>query len=418
MSDSRSLISRRRLLKGVGAMWLLSVSQVGFAASSLVVAVRVWPASSYTRVTLESNRELKYRQFALSNPDRVVVDIEGVNLNSVLKGIGGQIRGDDPFIKSARVGQFDPQTVRMVFELKQNVTPHLFALAPVAEFKERLVMDLYPANMNSEQDPLLALLEDYNNGKLDKDTPSSPEQGPKPGKAGRDRPIVIMLDPGHGGEDPGAIGPNKTREKDIVLQIARRLKALIDKEANMKAYMTRNEDVFIPLKVRVAKAQKQRADLFVSIHADAFTSGAARGSSVFALSTKGATSTAAKFLAQTQNAADLIGGVNKSGDRYLDHTMFDMVQSLTINDSLKFGKEVLTRLGRVNKLHKNSVDQAGFAVLKAPDIPSILVETAFLSNVEEERKLRTATFQQEVAESILAGIRAYFADSSRLARRG
>ena len=418
MSHSSSLISRRRLLKGAGAMWLLSVSQVGLAASSLVVAVRVWPASSYTRVTLESNRELKYRQFTLSNPERVVVDIEGVNLNSVLKGVGAQIRGDDPFIKSARVGQFDPQTVRMVFELKQNVTPHLFALAPVAEFKERLVIDLYPANMNSEQDPLLALLEDYNNGKLDKDRLPSPEQGPKPGKAGRDRPIVIMLDPGHGGEDPGAIGPNRTREKDIVLQIARRLKALIDKEANMKAYMTRNEDVFIPLKVRVAKAQKQRADLFVSIHADAFTSGAARGSSVFALSTKGATSTAAKFLAQTQNAADLIGGVSKSGDRYLDHTMFDMVQSLTINDSLKFGKEVLTRLGRVNKLHKNSVDQAGFAVLKAPDIPSILVETAFLSNVEEERKLRTATFQQEVAESILAGIRAYFADSSRLARRG
>ncbi|TNV20821.1 AMIN domain-containing protein [Buttiauxella sp. B2] len=418
MPDSNPLISRRRLLQGAGAMWLLSVSQVGFAASSLVVAVRVWPASSYTRVTLESNKQLKYRQFALSNPDRVVVDIEGVNLNSVLKGIGGQIRGDDPFIKSARVGQFDPQTVRMVFELKQNVTPHLFALAPVAEFKERLVMDLYPANMNSEQDPLLALLEDYNNGKLDKNTPPSPEQGPQPGKAGRDRPIVIMLDPGHGGEDPGAIGPNKTREKDIVLKIARRLKALIDKEANMKAYMTRNEDVFIPLKVRVAKAQKQRADLFVSIHADAFTSGAARGSSVFALSTKGATSTAAKFLAQTQNAADLIGGVSKSGDKYLDHTMFDMVQSLTINDSLKFGKEVLNRLGRVNKLHKNSVDQAGFAVLKAPDIPSILVETAFLSNVEEERKLRTAKFQQEVAESILAGIKAYFADSSRLARRG
>ncbi|MCT4708469.1 N-acetylmuramoyl-L-alanine amidase AmiC [Enterobacteriaceae bacterium H16N7] len=416
MSDSSPPISRRRLLQGAGAMWLLSVSQVGHAASSQVVAVRVWPASSYTRVTVESNKMLKYKQFALSNPERVVVDIEGVNLNSVLKGVGNQIRVDDPFIKSARVGQFDPNTVRMVFELKQNVTPHLFALAPVAEFKERLVMDLYPANMNSEQDPLLALLEDYNNGELDKKMPA--EQGPKPGKAGRDRPIVIMLDPGHGGEDPGAIGPNKTREKDIVLKIARRLKALIDKEGNMKAYMTRNEDVFIPLKVRVAKAQKQRADLFVSIHADAFTSGAARGSSVFALSTKGATSTAAKFLAQTQNASDLIGGVSKSGDKYLDHTMFDMVQSLTINDSLKFGKEVLHRLGKVNKLHKNSVDQAGFAVLKAPDIPSILVETAFLSNREEERKLRTATFQQEVAESILAGIKAYFADGATLARRG
>lgn len=416
MSDSRSLVSRRRLLQGAGAVWLLSVSKVGFAASSQVIAVRVWPASTYTRVTLESNQLLKYRQFALSNPERVVVDIEGVNLNSVLKGVGSQIRGDDPFIKSARVGQFDPKTVRMVFELKQNVTPQLFALAPVAEFKERLVMDLYPANMNNQQDPLLALLEDYNSGQLEKKMPA--QQGPQPGKAGRDRPIVIMLDPGHGGEDPGAIGPNKTREKDIVLSIARRLKALIDKQSNMKAYMTRNEDIFIPLKVRVAKAQKQRADLFISIHADAFTSEAARGSSVFALSTKGATSTAAKYLAQTQNAADLIGGVSKSGDRYLDHTMFDMVQSLTINDSLKFGKEVLQRMGRVNKLHKNSVDQAGFAVLKAPDIPSILVETAFLSNREEERKLRTAKFQQEVAESILAGIKAYFADRTTLARRG
>ncbi|EOY5380835.1 N-acetylmuramoyl-L-alanine amidase AmiC [Cronobacter dublinensis] len=417
MSGSSHLFSRRQLLQGAGAMWLLSVSQAGLAASGQVIAVRVWPASAYTRVTLESNRVLKYRQFALSNPERIVVDLEGVNLNAVLKGMGNQIRVDDPFIKSARVGQFDPKTVRMVFELKKNVTPHLFALAPVADFRERLVIDLYPANGDNEQDPLLALLEDYNKGELDKQVPPA-ASGPQPGKAGRDRPIVIMIDPGHGGEDPGAIGKHKTREKDVVLQIARRLRALIEKEANMKAFMTRNEDIFIPLKVRVAKAQKQRADLFVSIHADAFTSRAARGSSVFALSTKGATSTAAKYLAQTQNAADLVGGVSKSGDVYLDHTMFDMVQSLTIADSLKFGKEVLGRLGRVNSLHKNKVDQAGFAVLKAPDIPSILVETAFISNEEEERKLRTATFQQEVAESILAGIKAYFADGGTLARRG
>ena len=239
---------------------------------------------------------------------------------------------------------------------------------------------------------------------------------PKAKKPGAKR--VVMLDPGHGGEDSGAIGKYHTREKDVVLQIARRLRALIEKEGNMRAYMTRNEDVFIPLKVRVAKAQKQRADLFVSIHADAFTSRQPRGSSVFALSTKGATSTAAKYLAQTQNASDLIGGVSKSGDRYVDHTMFDMVQSLTIADSLKFGKAVLNKLGKINNLHKNQVEQAGFAVLKAPDIPSILVETAFISNVEEERKLKTATFQQEVAESILAGIKAYFADGATLARRG
>ncbi|EAB4562683.1 N-acetylmuramoyl-L-alanine amidase [Salmonella enterica] len=413
MSGANSAISRRRLLQGAGAMWLLSVSQVGLAAVSQVVAVRIWPASSYTRVTVESNRLLKYKQFALSNPDRVVVDIEDVNLNSVLKGIGAQIRSDDPYIKSARVGQFDPKTVRMVFELKQNVKPQLFALAPVAGFKERLVMDLYPANAQDMQDPLL---EDYNKGDLDKQVPPS-QSGPQPGKAGRDRPIVIMLDPGHGGEDPGAIGKYKTREKDVVLQIARRLRALIEKEGNMKVYMTRNEDIFIPLKVRVAKAQKQRADLFVSIHADAFTSRQPSGSSVFALSTKGATSTAAKYLAQTQNASDLIGGVSKSGDRYVDHTMFDMVQSLTIADSLKFGKAVLKQLGKINDLHKNKVEQAGFAVLKAPDIPSILVETAFISNIEEERKLKTATFQQQVAESILAGIKAYFADGATLARR-
>ena len=415
MSGSNTAISRRRLLQGAGAMWLLSVSQVSLAAVSQVVAVRVWPASSYTRVTVESNRQLKYKQFALSNPERVVVDIEDVNLNSVLKGMAAQIRADDPFIKSARVGQFDPQTVRMVFELKQNVKPQLFALAPVAGFKERLVMDLYPANAQDMQDPLLALLEDYNKGDLEKQVPPA-QSGPQPGKAGRDRPIVIMLDPGHGGEDSGAVGKYKTREKDVVLQIASRLRSLIEKEGNMKVYMTRNEDIFIPLQVRVAKAQKQRADLFVSIHADAFTSRQPSGSSVFALSTKGATSTAAKYLAQTQNASDLIGGVSKSGDRYVDHTMFDMVQSLTIADSLKFGKAVLNKLGKINNLHKNQVEQAGFAVLKAPDIPSILIETAFISNPDEEKRLNDKAYQDKMANAIMAGIRRYFANNPPLAK--
>jgi N-acetylmuramoyl-L-alanine amidase len=404
------------LLQGVAATWLLSVSRVGFAAASHVIAVRVWPSSTYTRVTLESNVPLKYKQFALTNPDRIVVDVEGVQLNSVLKGIAGQVRKEDPYLKQARVGQFDKNTVRLVLELKQSVSPNMFTLTPVAEYRNRLVMDLYPTKGGSgeEYDPLLALLEDYNKGDV---TRSLPAEAPKAGKAGRDRPIVIMLDPGHGGEDPGAIGKNKTREKDIVLQIARRLSALIKREPNMKVFMTRNEDVFIPLKVRVAKARKQRADLFVSIHADAFTNRAARGSSVFALSTKGATSNAAKFLAQTQNAADDIGGVSKSGDRYLDHAMFDLLQTATVNDSLKFGKEVLSRMGKINRLHKNRVDQAGFAVLKAPDIPSILVETAFISNLEEERKLRTSHFQQQIAESILAGIKAYFANGGALASR-
>lgn len=410
MSDSTSL-SRRRLLQGAGAGLLLSVSGVGMAAGSHVVAIRLWPSSTYSRLTIESARPLKYKQFALSNPDRVVVDIEDVRLNHTLKSVAQLVRQDDPYIKNARVGQFDARTVRLVLELKQNVAPKIFTLAPVAGINNRLVLDLYPAQNKQSDDPLLALLEDYNQGELER---SQPAAAPLPGKAGRDRPIVIMIDPGHGGEDSGAVGKHKTREKDVVLKIGRRLKALIDKQPNMRAYMTRNEDVFIPLKVRVAKARKQRADLFISIHADAFTSRAARGSSVFALSTKGATSTAARFLAQTQNESDLIGGVSMSGDRYLDSTLIDMVQSLTINDSLKFGKEVLSRMGHINHLHKRSVDQAGFAVLKAPDIPSILVETAFISNVEEERKLRTARFQQQVAESILAGIKAYFANGASL----
>ncbi|MCU5774662.1 N-acetylmuramoyl-L-alanine amidase AmiC [Erwiniaceae bacterium BAC15a-03b] len=414
MTESNSFLSRRRLLQRAGAVWLLSVSPAGFAASSHVVAVRIWPSSTYSRLTLESNIPLKYKQFALSNPERVVIDIENIHLNQVLKGVGDLVLNNDPYIKNARVGQFDQNTVRLVLELKQNVSPRIFTLPPVAGIKDRLVLDLYPVQSKVEDDPLLALLEDYNQGDLER---SQPAEAPLPGKAGRDRPIVIMLDPGHGGEDSGAVGKNKTREKDIVLKIARRLKTMIDKQPNMRAYMTRNEDVFIPLKVRVAKARKQRADLFVSIHADAFTSRAARGSSVFALSTKGATSTAARFLAQTQNESDLIGGVSRSGDRYLDHTMFDMVQSLTINDSLKFGKEVLSRLGRVNHLHKRTVDQAGFAVLKAPDIPSILVETAFISNLEEERKLRTTKYQQQVADAILSGIKAYFANGAAVARK-
>ncbi len=415
MSHQDHSPSKRRLIKGAAAVMLLSISPIGFAAGTNIVAVRIWPASSYTRVTLESTKPLKYRQFSLQNPNRIVVDLEDSELNNVLKQLSNQIQTRDPFLKLVRVGQFDPKTVRLVFEVKTLVKPQMFTIAPVAEFKNRLVMDFYPGQgVETNDDPLLALLEDYNKGDLEEKLPA---QAKKPGRAGRDRAIIIMIDPGHGGEDPGAIGKFKTREKDIVLQIARRLKKLIDNDIGMRAYMTRNEDVFIPLTVRVAKARKMQADLFISIHADAFTNRSARGSSVFALSTKGATSNTAKFLAQTQNEADLIGGVSKSGDKYLDHTMFDLVQTATINDSLKFGDEVLKRMGKVNKLHKNKVDQAGFAVLKAPEIPSILVETAFISNLEEERKLKTAKYQQQMAESIFQGIKAYFRNGGSLALR-
>ncbi|MDF7681634.1 N-acetylmuramoyl-L-alanine amidase [Enterobacteriaceae bacterium ESL0689] len=416
MTEYKFGLSRRLFLQGVGAIGLLSVSPLAFAALVQVVAVRVWPSSTYTRITIESNHELKFRQVTVSDPKRLIIELQEVQLNAVLKGIGTRITSSDPYIKSVSARQFNPQTVRLIFTLKQDIKPQLFALAPVAGFKERLIMDLYPAMATDVQDPLLALLEDYNKGNLEQPLPRA-QSGPKPGKAGTDRPIVIMIDPGHGGEDHGAIGSNGTREKDIVLKIARRLRTLINKNSKMKAYMTRNQDIFVPLKVRVAKAQKQRADLFISIHADAFTNNQPSGSTVFALSTQGATSTAAKYLAQTQNAADLVGGVSPSGDRYVDHTMFDMVQSLTIADGMKLGKAVLQKMARVNKLHSPRVEQAGFAVLKAPDIPSILVETAFISNIEEERKLKTAAFQQQIAESILAGIKTYFSDSVTRARR-
>lgn len=412
MPESENNQGRRLLLQGIAVTWLLSVSWIGFAFEPDIIAVQIWPTASYTRVMLESNATLQYRTFALSSPDRLVLDIAGSRLNPLLRQIGRQVQPKDLYIHRVRVGQFDSHTVRLVLELKQKVTPRFLTLAPAHSFR-RLVLDLYPAQGSRslvKNDPLV---KDYNKGDLARTL--SPEF--QTGKERHDRPIVVMLDPGHGGEDPGAIGKHKTREKDIVLQIARRLSALIKRETNMQVYMTRNEDVFIPLKVRVAETRKHRADLFVSIHADAFTSRAARGASVFALSTKGATSEAARYLAQTQNAADEIGGFSKSGDRYLDHTVFDLMQTATINDSLKFGKHVLNHVGKITHLHKKSVDQASFVVLKAPDIPSILVETAFISNIQEERRLRTVRYQQQIAEAILDGIKAYFATGGVLARR-
>ncbi|WP_203390839.1 N-acetylmuramoyl-L-alanine amidase [Chromobacterium haemolyticum] len=412
MPDSTFDPIRRRLIGAAAATFMLSVSRVGFASGSQVVALRIWPASTYTRITLEASEAIQYKQFTIPNPNRLVIDLQGVQLNSVLKDIGGQISAADPYIKTARAGQFDPETVRLVLELKADVKPQAFTLAPVAEYKHRLVVDLYPAG-GQQDDPLLALLQDYNKGKLEQPAPQI-----KPKKKDSNRPIIVMLDPGHGGEDPGAVGLNGTREKDVVLRIGKQLKRLVDAESNMKAYMTREEDVFIPLGVRVAKARKLNADLFVSIHADAAPNRAARGSSVFALSEKGATSAFAKALAQSQNDADLIGGVKiGSKDKYLAHTLLDLTQTATINDSLKLGKTMLGHLGGLNKLHKSAVEQANFAVLKAPDIPSILVETAFISNPEEEQRLLSSDFQQQMANAIFTGMKGYFSQGAALAAR-
>lgn len=395
--------TRRLLIKGIAAACLLSVSKVGFAAMAQIVAVRVWPSSTYTRITLESNISLSYKQFSLTEPNRLVIDIDDLSLNSAFRNITSLVQPQDPYIKQMRVGQFDNKTVRLVVELKQNTSPNIFTLKPIAEFKNRLVIDLYPVQQNQfDDDPLLALMQEFNKGELNND---DTVVTPLPKKV-TDK-IIIVLDPGHGGEDPGAIGYYKTREKDIVLQIARRVRDLIRKEKNIIVHMTRNEDVFLPLRVRVEKARTLHADLFISIHADAFTKRSAKGSSVFALSAKGASSSAASYLAQTQNEADEIGGVSRSGDRYLDHAIMDLVQTTTKSNSLILGQEILAKMKNVNALHKAQLETAGFAVLKAPDVPSVLVETAFISNLNEEKKLKTASFQNQIAKAILDGIKSY-----------
>jgi N-acetylmuramoyl-L-alanine amidase len=350
------------------------------------------------------------------------------------------------------VGQNAPRVVRLVLDLKQPVAPQQFALEPVAAYKYRLVFDLYPTQ---EHDPLLALVREKESAdqraaqsvrdalgeliaRVDKPMPPLPPPAPQAASAPMqtkapppppppasaeeqrriDRLIIVALDPGHGGEDPGAVGPAGTREKDVVLQIALQLRDQLNALPNVRVMMTRDADFFVPLHERVRKARRVQADLFVSIHADAFMRPEARGASVFALSQSGASSAAARWMAQRENAADLVGGINVTAvrDKQVMQAMLDMSTAAQIKDSLKLGTEVLAPLGRVGRLHKRQVEQAGFAVLKAPDIPSILVETAFISNPEEERRLRDPEYQAALVEALTIGIRRYFAKNPPLAR--
>lgn len=422
-------------------------------AANTITAARVWPAQDYTRIAMESTAPIKYQLLILKNPDRLVLDIEDVELTSVLKTLSDKIIASDPYIKQVRVGQFKPNVVRIAVDLKGEVKSNLFALLPAGEYKHRLVLDIYPL-----QDELMAMLDKINDeastlkpiieplpkgadGSADASVDITTEPAtalpteataseakpvetntPQPAKEiiknkEDERLITIALDAGHGGEDPGARGAKGSHEKVITLQIAKKLKEKIDAEPNMRAVLTRDGDYFVPLGTRVVKARKLKADLFISIHADAFTNPAAHGSSVFALSEKGATSASARYLAKKENESDLIGGVSLGGkDPVLAKTLLDLSQAATINDSLKLGKAVLGHIAGVNKLHKNHVEQAGFAVLKSPDIPSILVETAFISNPEEERKLNNDTHQDKLADSILNGIKKYFASNPALAK--
>ena len=415
MAERASTLSRRDFLRSSGAVLTLLVTPLAAAsAAPTLLGVRVWPAADYTRVTLEHDRPLNFSHLLLKDPDRVVLDLEGVEFTSVLQSLPGKILENDPQIRLIRAGRFKPGVVRIVIELKGEVKPQLFSLKPVGDYGHRLVLDLYPAE---PPDPLLALLEKHGRGDpFAKGDPAAASER-KPQASDIARLVTIVIDPGHGGEDPGAVGRGGSLEKNVTLAIARRLKAKIDATPNMRAVLTRDGDYFIPLGQRVAKARRVKADLFVSVHADAWIKPTARGSSVFVLSENGASSSAARWLADRENAADLIGGVNLGvKDKHLARTLLDLSQTATINDSLKLGKAVLNEIGGINTLHKEHVEQAGFAVLKAPDIPSILVETAFISNPEEEQRLTDDGYQDQMAEALLAGMKRYFAQNPPLSK--
>ena len=401
-------LNRRQLLGGCAAALFLGVTPGALAVpAASVLAVRVWPSHAYTRVTIESSTPLAFNHFAVKAPERLVVDMEGVDLNGELQSLATKVGDSDPFIQKLRAGRNKPGVVRLVLDLKTAVSPQVFTLPPAGEYKHRLVIDLYPAG---QEDPLLAFLNDQNSP-----APIGQAQDPLAGKTTEaaadrsqlkiDRLTTIVLDPGHGGEDPGAIGASGSREKDVVLAIARRLKEQLEEDQNVRVVLTRDGDYFVPLGLRVRKARAVRADLFVSIHADAFIKPEASGSSVFVLSEKGASSTAAKWLADNENKADLIGGVKfDTKDKYLARTLMDLTQTATSNDSMKLARNLLTEIGGINRLHKSHVEQAGFAVLKAPDIPSILVETAFISNPQEEKKLLDDDYQLKMAQALGKGI--------------
>ena len=437
---------RRGFLRTVpGALLALELPT---ARGATVVAVRVWPARDYTRVTLELDEPLRTSHFTVADPPRLVVDIEGVDTDAALRDIVAKVQANDPYIATVRVGQNRPRVTRLVFDLKAPVAPQVFTLPPIAAYRHRLVLDLHPVE---PPDPLAQLIEQGRAAPAEAAPPRPPgaaagtaaapdEPRAEPAPRGRaaaahaddpiaglirerdpsaparpsrqprvTRMITVAIDPGHGGEDPGAIGRYGTMEKDVVLAVAFRLRERINAEPNMRAFMTRDSDFFVPLATRVSKARAVQADLFVSVHADAFVLPHARGSSVFVLSDSTASSVGARWLASRENRADLIGGVNlPRRSREVAHVLLDLSTTAQIRESKRVGAAVLGELRSVGDVHKAAVEQAAFAVLRAPDIPSILVETAFISNPDEERKLRNPRYQAQLADAIFAGIRRHF----------
>ena len=370
---------------------------VPFAASAdvTVQSLRQWRAPDHTRLVFDLSAPLEHRIFTLTDPDRVVIDLEHAKFAGPLP----EIDTTGPLLAAMRSGRSDDERLRIVLDLKAAAQPRSFLLGPAGDYGHRLVIDLIDERaLRAEK-------------KADSESPRGGGTSRRPATAETKKPFTVAIDAGHGGEDPGAIGRRyRTREKDVTLGIARHLARLVNATSGMRAVLIRNGDYYVGLRERFRRARQHRADLFISIHADALPGRQASGSSVYALSEKGATDAMAKILAEKENAADLVGGVSLNEmDDVLAKVLVDLSQTKTIQDSLVFGGDLLTELRRVGPVHMSAVRQAGFMVLKAPDIPSVLVETAFISNPAEERKLRSSGFQRDMAEGILRGIKRFMA---------
>ncbi len=372
--------------------WLLAglLCLAGTAqAQTRVEGVRIWPAPDHTRLVLDMGSEVDHSIFSLANPSRLVIDIKNTRLDTSFSKL--DLSGSP--IQRIRSAPRHGDDLRVVLDLKRDVKPRSFQLEPNAEYGNRLVVDLIQEGAERNE-PSKPVLSENRDGKRD---------------------IIVMIDAGHGGEDPGASGPSGTHEKDVVLPLARKLKAIIDAQPGFTARLTRDGDYYIGLRQRILLARKQNADLFVSIHADAFRTPQPRGASVFALSRRGATSETARWLARNENRSDLIGGVGgvslDDKNEVLAGVLLDLSMTASINASVGVGDHVLKNLGHVARLHKHGVEQAAFVVLKSPDIPSILVEAGFISNPQEERNLKSAAYRSKLAHAIWEGVDSYFRDT-------
>lgn len=357
-----------------------------WAAQQNVNGVRIWAAPDRTRLVFDIDGPVEHKLFTLAAPHRVVIDLKAMRLGTALPQPGeseGLLRGLRSAVRNGK-------DLRVVLDLARGVRPKSFLLSPNGQYGHRLVVDLYDPESRAAAAPIVA----------------------RPAVGGQPRDVVVAIDAGHGGEDPGAIGARGTHEKTVMLALAKRLAKLINREPGMRAHLVRSGDYYVSLRKRIASSRKAKADLFISLHADAFTNRKVSGASVYILSERGATSEMARMVAQRENASDLVGGVNlKDKDDLLAHVLLDLQRSVTLESSVKVADRTLRGLGKVSRLHKKRVEKAAFVVLKAPDIPSMLVETGFISNRSEEQKLRNPDYQQKLAVALMGGIRDYFRDN-------